>query len=172
MYCSLIGQSDSTRRVHRNPPPPDNAFSWNKFFYGGYVGAQFGTATFVEISPIIGYRFTQKISGGVGLTYQYYHYQDSYYNIESNVYGGRIFGRYYFIPNLFAHVEYEYLNLQAYDYTVPHRVGVVGLLVGGGYFQPLTRNAGMMAMILFNLNESYYTPYQNPVIRLGFVAGF
>ena len=90
----------------------------DKVFVGGNVGLQFGTVTFVEVSPLVGYRFTDKISAGIGITYEYYHYQDRYYDFKTNVYGGRVFGRYNFTENLFGHVEYEYLNLEAFDFGI------------------------------------------------------
>jgi hypothetical protein len=140
-------------------------------FTGGNLGAQFGNVTFFDISPLVGYRFTDKIAAGIGATYQYYHYKDQYYELETNVYGGRVFGRYLFTDYLFGHAEYEYLNLEAFDFK-RRRVDVESLLVGGGYIQKLGGNASIVAMILYNFTESAYTPYSNPIIRVGFNIGF
>jgi hypothetical protein len=164
LNCSA--QDSSMIRKH----PPKERFI-DKVFFGGNVGAQFGTITFMEISPLVGYKFTDKIAGGIGATYQYYHYRDKYYDLETNVYGGRIFGRYLFTDYLFGHAEYEYLNLEAFDFR-RRRVDVESLLVGGGYIQKLGGNASIVAMILYNFTESVYTPYSNPIIRIGFNIGF
>jgi hypothetical protein len=142
----------------------------DRLFTGGNLGFQFGTVTFAEISPLIGYRFTDKISAGVGVTYQYYHYKDTYYDLETNVYGGRIFGRYLFTNYLFAHLEYEYLNLEAFDFQ-RRRVDVGSLLAGGGYIQHIGPRSAIVAMILYNFTESAYTPYSNPIIRIGLNIG-
>ena len=157
---------DST--MFRKHPPQKNPI--NKFYFGGNFGFQFGTITIADVSPLIGYRFTNKITAGVGATYQYYHYKDRTYDFQTNVYGGRIFGRYFFTDYFFAHVEYEYLNLEAFDFQ-QRRVDVESLLAGGGYFQHMSKYSGVTAMILYNFTESQYTPYTNPIIRIGFIIG-
>jgi len=113
---------------------------------------------------------------------------------ESSTYGGGIYLRYYlsslfnnFFGNLFAHVEYEYLY-----YTRPYTsamgghifdpygntfisgnqvVEVNSIFVGGGYRQPITNKVSMDLLILFNLNDSYSSPYTNPIFRLGVGVG-
>ena len=142
----------------------------DKVFVGGNLGFQFGTETFAEVSPLVGYHFTNKISGGLGITYQYYHYKDRNYDFQTNVYGGRVFGRYNFTDYLFGHVEFEYLNLEAFDFQ-RRRVDVGSLLAGGGYLQRFGQNSGVMIMLLYNFTESAYTPYQNPIIRVGVMIG-
>lgn len=140
---------------------------WDQVYFGGNFGLQFGTSTFIDVSPLMGYRFTEKFSAGVGITYQYYRYKDRFYDFQTNVYGGRIFGRYLFTDYLFGHAEYEYLNLEAFDFFPPRRVEVGSLLAGGGYLQRFGNNSAIVAMILYNFTESAYTPYQNPIIRIG-----
>jgi hypothetical protein len=150
--------------------PPKERFI-DRLYTGGNLGAQFGTVTFIDVSPLVGYRITDKISAGIGATYQYYHYKDKFYDFETNVYGGRVFGRYLFNDYLFGHAEYEYLNLEAFDFR-RRRVDVGSFLVGGGYFQRISDRSGVVAMILYNFTESVYTPYTNPIIRVGFNVGF
>jgi hypothetical protein len=164
--CSLSYAQDSTMLPKHTPKK--NLLE--NTFIGGNFGAQFGPSTFVDVSPLIGYNFTDKISAGVGITYQYYHYRNGSYDFETNVYGGRVFGRYHFTDYLFAHVEYEYLNLEAFDYN-RRRVDVGSLLAGGGYIQRFSARSGVTAMILYNFTESAYTPYQNPIIRIGVFMG-
>jgi hypothetical protein len=167
----VFSQIDSVP-LHKHEEPKDKPDFLNKCFYGGNLGLQFGTVTFIDVSPLVGYKITPKISAGIGATYQYYHYHDAVYNFETNVYGGRVFGRYYFTKSFFAHAEDEYLNLQAFDYYLPHRVDVNSFLAGGGYIQRFGRNAAFVAMILYNFTPTIYTPYQNPIIRLGINIGF
>jgi hypothetical protein len=165
-YITVEAQDSTMFRKH----PPKERFL-DRVFIGGNLGLQFGTVTFAEISPLVGYRFTDKIQGGVGVTYQYYHYQDKFYDLKTNVYGGRVFGRYFFTANLFGHAEYEYLNLEAFDFYPRRRVDVESFLAGGGYIQRFGRNSGIVAMILYNFTESVYTPYSNPIIRIGLNIG-
>jgi hypothetical protein len=163
-------QGDSTL-IKKHPPQQHPKSFKDKMFVGGNLGFQFGTITFADISPLVGYRITDRISAGVGVTYQYYHYQDKYYNFQTNVYGGRVFGRYMFTKNIFGHVEYEYLNLEAYDFFPYRRVGVENLMGGGGFIQRFGHNSGLEALILYNFTESAYTPYSNPIFRVGVIFG-
>lgn len=165
---AISGIAQDSARFHRQP---NKERILDKMFFGGNFGLQFGTVTFIEVSPLVGYRITDRIAVGAGLTYEYYHYNDKVYDLKTNVYGGRIFGRYMFTDYLFGHVEYEYLNLEAFDFY-RRRVDVDSFLAGGGYMQRIGRNSAMTAMILYNFTESAYTPYTNPVIRIGFNIGF
>ena len=117
---------------------------------------------------------------------------------ESSMYGGRIFFRYYlrsffdnFLGNFFAHTEYEYLYYTLpYTQTVPgdpagtitdpnglqykpgrEGIDVNSLFVGGGFSQPIAGRAYLDILLLFNLNESYNSPYANPIFRIGFGVG-
>ncbi|MFL5764005.1 MAG: outer membrane protein [Bacteroidia bacterium] len=162
-----ITAQDST--MIRKHPPKKNFL--DKAFIGGNVGLQVGAVTYAEVSPLVGYKFTDKISAGVGVVYQYYHIRDKYNDFETNIYGGRLFGRYMFTDFLFGHAEYEYLNLEAFDFQ-RRRVDVNSLLAGAGYIQRITPNSGIIAMVLYNFTPSVYTPYVSPVIfRIGFQAG-
>jgi hypothetical protein len=172
LFCisAAIQAQDSTSTKKPKPKTqPKEKFS-DKVFFGGNIGMQFGTITFFEFSPLVGYRINEKVSAGIGLTYQYYQYKDRYIDFKTNVYGGRVFGRYFFTDYLFGHAEYEYLNLEAFDFR-RHRVDVGSLMAGGGYYQRFSDRAGIVAMILYNFTESVYTPYTNPIFRVGFVVG-
>ncbi len=113
---------------------------------------------------------------------------------KSNVYGGGIFLRYYlyslfdnFIGNFFAHAEYEYLYLTR-PY-VPSATGnyldpwgnrfasgkdvieINSIFAGGGYRQPVGNRVYLDLLVLFNLNDTYNSPYNNPVVRIGVAVG-
>ena len=164
----MSGIAQDSAMLRKNPPKER---IWDKVYFGGNMGMQFGTSTFFEISPLIGYRITDKFSAGLGATYQYFHYKDRYFDLETNVYGGRIFSRYLFTDYLFGHAEYEYLNLEAFDFFPRRRVDVGSLMAGAGYIQRFGRNSAIVGMILYNFTESAYTPYQNPIIRVGVNIG-
>ena len=90
------------------------------------------------------------------------------------MYGGSVFARYNILENLFAYTEYEILNLDAPDPLNPYRLrrtNVTSVFVGGGYRQMLGNNSSLNLMLLYNLNESTNSPYQNPIIRIGFGFG-
>jgi hypothetical protein len=51
------------------------------------------------------------------------------------------------------------------------KVEINSLFVGGGYRQPISNRVAMDLLILFNLNDSYNSPYSNPIFRLGVGVG-
>lgn len=142
-------------------------------FFGGGLGLQFGTMTLIEISPLVGYKITPKFSVGISPTYKYYSYNYiGYGKISTNVFGGSIFSRYFIFENVFAHVEYETL---AYNTREPYQPTYMqqfnSFFVGGGYNQRIGGNSAMYILVLWNLNDTQYSPYSNPVIRVGFTIG-
>ena len=154
----------------------------DKFFTGGSLGFQFGSVTLIDVSPILGYRLTEKIDVGVGVTYKYFksyiidQYTNTQYNFTSNIYGGSVFGRYHFTDNFFGHVETEYLNYNIDDYSYGFKqnktIGITSVFIGGGYRQEMGNNSYLTLMVLYNLNETQYSPYTNPIIRIGYTLGF
>ncbi|WP_186754579.1 hypothetical protein [Echinicola salinicaeni] len=145
-----------------------------RLYFGGNFGLQFGSITYVDVSPLVGVMITDRYSAGVGITYQYLKYRD--FSESSNVYGGRIFNRYNVLPNVFAQAEFESLNVEAFRKNlngdiVSSREWEPGLFLGGGYFIPFGRRGGMNFTLLYNVlydnqNLLYNEPY---VIRAGFV---
>lgn len=87
----------------------------DRFYFGGNLGASFGTITYVNVSPMVGFRLTKRFSVGVGGSYQYW--KDKRYTpaFTQNIYGGSLFSRFVIAENflntgnLFAHAEYEQL---------------------------------------------------------------
>jgi hypothetical protein len=53
------------------------------------------------------------------------------------------------------------------------RENISSLFVGGGYTQPFGNgNSGVTLMLLYNVMESDYRIYENPIIRTGINVGF
>lgn len=154
----------------------------DRIFIGGNLGLQFGSTTYIDISPIIGYKITEKFHAGIGVTYSYIDTKAIIYNsivkYNSSNYGGRVFGRYFVWQNAFAYSEFEFLNIGIPVYNTAtndvkiFRENVPGLYIGGGYAQPIGENAALIIMGLYNLIEDQYSPDQNPIFRIGFSAGF
>ena len=160
----------------------------SKFFAGGNVGLYFGQYTFVEIAPIVGYKFTETLHGGVGLDYTYYKYKEdgplgtAGPTYSTSIYGGRIFSRFYFVQNLFLQGEIEALNLELpdlFEYNYKHKIVVErrwleSYLVGGGYRQVFDYDGPSLSIeVLFRLNDDFaqFYPYQNPIVRIGLGFG-
>lgn len=185
-FFSLYAISANAQQEGSPPEPPPQETEkprsplMDRFFFGGSLGLQFGSATYIDVSPLIGYKLTDRIHVGTGFTYIYYKYKDSYYNYsyETSIYGGRVFGRYYILENLFAHTEVEMLNMEVPAYDLSSQVytyvrdNITSVMVGGGYAQSLGNTSALYIMVLWNLTEEQYSPYSNPIFRIGFSAGF
>lgn len=165
---------DSLKAVTKKPR---NESILSRMDFGGSIGAQFGDVTFIELAPIASYRVTEKFHAGLGLTYQYYKVNyNGVPDYSSSAYGGSVFMRYFIWGDLFAHAEYAPLYItNFYDYSIPipeyRNVWAQDVLLGGGYRQWIGQKAFMSLMLLFNINESLYSPYSNPIIRIGFGLG-
>lgn len=148
-------------------------FDPEKLTYGGNFGATFGTLTYVDISPFIGYRLTDDWLAGVGVSYIYYRQRiSSNYTYQTHLYGGRLFSQYSILDNVFVHGELEALNFEYYDFLSGRdgRAWYVTPLIGGGYSQPIGANASLRIMALYALNsQNPKSPYYgNPLVfRIG-----
>lgn len=144
----------------------------DRLYFGGNLGLQFGTITMIDISPLVGVMITPKLSGGLGGTFQYFD-DNRLQGAQGTSYGGRVFGRYNILPNIFTQVEYESINWKTYNDFVNdfRRTWTNALFVGGGYFVPFGPRGGANFTFLYNVlhdnrNSFYAEPY---VIRIGFV---
>jgi len=180
--CGLLLGSIGLVYSQENPPVPQPTYTmdepatpktpWtDRLFTGGGVGLQFGSYTYIGAFPILGYRITPKFSAGIGGTYIYL--QDKSSNFSTSLYGGKVFAEYDVYRGIAPHVEYEILNREIFDYSLAkrRRINVNSLLVGVSYTQQIGDNAGIYIMLLYNLLEDVYSPYENPVLRIGFNIG-
>jgi len=161
------------RRVENNEKFESSSIE-RPFFTGGNLGLQFGTYTAIDVSPILGYRFTENIAAGIGATYQYYRNGRYTPANTTDIYGGRVFVRYYFLEKLFLHGEAELINFKKIE-LVPgigtlqnERIWENNLFLGVGYRQLMGEFTSMHISILYNFNQGPYSPFSNPQIRIGF----
>lgn len=150
---------------------------YEKWYAGYNIGMQIGAVINLSGSMHIGRYITNNISIGVGGLYNYYN--DARYSnmLELHIWGGRAFVRYDILKELFVLSEYEYLTYKT-DIFHPlrkiERIECHHLLIGGGYrilFSDMKKDCTYI-MLLYNINETFYTPYSNPVIRVGIEIHF
>lgn len=174
-FLLLLGVFSSFSYGQREFYPEDNPPLNERMYFGGNLSLQFGNLTFVDVSPLVGVMLAEKYSAGVGATYQYFN--NRFFRNEQSIYGGRIFNRYNLFPKIFAHAEYEALNVEVAN-PIPNTNEVVftrdwvpGFMVGGGYFSPFGNRGGMNITVLYNLTyDNRRSPYNEPyVIRVGFI---
>ncbi|MEX2592280.1 MAG: hypothetical protein WD426_05865 [Anditalea sp.] len=168
-FLVLATEAFAQREIY----PEEKPSLKDRMYFGGNFSLQFGSLTFIDVSPLAGVMLTDKLSTGLGATYQYLKFARN----SSSVYGGRVFGRYNITRNIFAHTEIESLNTA---YVIPGatpdqdrlvRDWVNGVFVGGGYFTPFGNRGGANITLLYNLTyDNRRSPYNEPyVIRVGFV---
>ncbi|MGB4653854.1 MAG: hypothetical protein ACOXZ9_00255 [Bacteroidales bacterium] len=165
LHGLTFGQESNKQRTPFKP----------RIFYGGGFGLQFGNTTLIEVSPSIGVELLPNFGIGVTPTYKYYRYRPYYTSdkIVTNVYGGSIFARYVVVYNIFLHAEYEklFFNTKS-DLIENQKQDFDSFLVGGGYRQQVGEKTFVHISILWNLNDSQNSLYNNPVIRMGLGFGF
>ncbi|MGB3182260.1 MAG: hypothetical protein WBB45_12770 [Cyclobacteriaceae bacterium] len=150
-------------------PPIDD-----RIFFGGSFSVNFFNGIFIDVSPLIGYKVTDRFSTGVGVTYKYLKTDQRGIDYSTSIYGGRLFSRYNIYRNFFLHGEYENINLEVLtideaDTPVIEREWVPGAFAGGGLNQQLGGSAVFSVYVLYNfLHEEYRSPYNSPIIvRVG-----
>ncbi len=159
-----------------------------KFYLVPELWLTFGTITYIEVAPLLGYHVTDRLSVGVGPHYLYQAQKATPYypySYKTHAYGLKGFARFALITNaeqflpfrlfseLFAHAEYEGISLEKeHYYTIPNsdegRFIYHGVLVGGGFSQRVGMFNSISFMVLWNINGSYNSPFSNPVFRIGF----
>lgn len=157
-------------------PQPKAANPFNnlqeKLYYGGNVGAWFGSTTYLNISPIVGVKLNDQFSVGIGAIYNYYSQTYAGKKYTTTIYGGSAFARYFIFENVFAHAGWDRISVPDYTSNIMNRrTWVDNLLVGGGYRESFSDNGSIVAMILYNINQTPLSPYQNPIIQIGFNVG-
>lgn len=183
--CFLFGLRNYAQENPPSPPsqvPPSNNLrpiapkDFNTFkerlYFGGNVGAWFGSTTYINLSPLVGCKITKDFSIGVGGTYNYYSQTYNGQKFVSTIYGGNAFARYLILDNFFAQVGWDRLSISDYTSQIPNsRVWIDNILLGGGYRQSFSERGSFVAAIFYNINQTPLSPYPNPIIQVGFNIG-
>jgi hypothetical protein len=188
LFISLLvsAYAQEERQGEQGEPPQRKG----KFFLVPEFWLSFGSSTYIEVAPMVGYHALERLVIGAGPHYTYRsvkvspYYPDAY---DTHAFGFKGFARFALITNaeqflpinlfsdLFVHIEYEGMSLEKNIYFQPTDLGRFiyhGFLVGGGVNQRIGMYNSVSFMILWNVNDSYVSPYSNPVFRVGFNAYF
>jgi hypothetical protein len=163
-------------------------FDPSRLVLGGSLGMVFGDYTNVDISPLVGYRFSDYIAAGISVNGQYGQYRSRDYNGNTlqrdkyTIFGGGVWGRVYPLPMLFVHIqpEYNFISQSSTYYqggdekqTLKTNYGVPSLLVGAGYTQSVGGRVGIGISILYDVIQDNRSPYRNNLVyRVGAGLGF
>lgn len=149
----------------------------DKLVYGGMIMPGFYATTFGNVLSVnangsIGYRITERLTAGVEGNFTYTSIKTSYGTFQESVYGPGIFARYKIFQSSFLQAQYSKLNQPNYYTGYDKRIWVDYLLVGGGYFQRISNEAGFITSVLFNLSPNSNSIYRSPVFQVGFTTNF
>jgi hypothetical protein len=169
---SVFSQSDA----------PTVGFDKSKLFLGGNFGLSFGSYTLINLSPQLGYHFTNYFAAGAGinLLYSSVHYTYPYeYKDEYGAAGLNVFGRFYPIQNIMLQIQpelnYVWGDEKYYDGTPSIKLAntfVPSLLMGGGVAIPAGKGA-LLATLMYDVLQNPESPYyQRAVFNLGYNIGF
>ncbi len=157
------------------PPPAVKAPAASRVYVGGSLGFNFsGDYSRFSITPLIGYRITKMLSIGAKFVYEYISDKRYTNDFTSSNYGGSVFARLRPTSRFYFHGEYAYMS---YEYRTSNisseRDWVPFLLLGVGYYQPISRKASFFAEVLFDVLQDSKSPYDDwePWINVGVTAG-
>jgi hypothetical protein len=155
----------------------------SKLFFGGVPSLMFGSITYIELPPYVGYKISPYFWAGLGPLYMYY--KDNDWNYETSIYGGKVFAQLFLVKNLdekihinlgdlYFYAESNMFNLEPADMDpfgniITHpRKWINSTLIGGGFRYAIGYRSGFSINILWDITRDPYSPYSNPEIRLGF----
>lgn len=177
--CLLVlvaGLAPAVSGAQTPPAPADSVAradsvsgSWG--YFGGGVSFDIGGEyTRISLTPQLGVNLTRRLSLGANLRYQYINDRRLTVSRESHNYGGGLFSRYRFIPQLYGHLEYSYMS---YGFATGRR-GVPFLLLGVGYSHSVGKNVSFYGELLVDLIDDEDSPYDTgePRLNFGIQTGF
>ncbi len=152
---------------------------YERHYIGGSLSLQFGDYNVFQIAPHYGYYLTHRLSGGIGGTYQRYKSGRNIpgNTINLNIYGGSIFLRYDIIEEVYVQAENETLFYRTDNFSPVRSMENIisnNILGGIAYRQFFSDDSkdNVYIMLLYNFNETIYTPYGNPLLRMGLEIHF
>lgn len=159
---------------------PTKGFDRSKLFGGGNFGLGFGSSnTFINISPQLGYRFTDHVAAGAGVNFIYNKVNFGGIEDRQGYAGLNVFGRLYPLKYIILHAQPElnyswgkFTDASNQTFKFPGKF-IPSMLVGGGANIPTGGNGAFTIMYLYDLVDDARSPYStNPFISFGFNFGF
>lgn len=136
----------------------------------GDLALSFGTVTYVNLSPRIGYRINEKLTLGAGVVYNYLS-DNRFKGFEFSNYGGLIFANYAIMPELMLVSEYQSLSVERFSEFSggKFRTPVNILFVGAAYRLQLGGKSFGYISLLYDVFEDINSPYSNPYLGGGLI---
>jgi hypothetical protein len=185
--------TSSGRSGYHKKAKKHKGYDPDKLILGGGLTASFGGGyANVGVSPIVGYRFTEHFTAGIGLGYLYSQipvyvdpvdpYKVSY--VREHIIYPSVWTRLFVIKNFFLSASYEYdiinqrypgyVNGNTYPTTIKLNVDNSCVFVGAGLRMPLGGRSYLYGEMLYDVIQGKYSPYAPgfpTTLRVGFAAG-
>ena len=173
-FCSAFSQDEE--------PENEKGFKKENIFIGGNFGLSFGDLTLINVSPQVGYRFSNFFAAGIGINGQYvslkrrFNDGSPYSKTSQGVLGMNLFGRIYPISNLMFQVQPEanYIFGKQLFYGSPNQeykmdaLIVPSLLLGAGAVIPSGRGS-FIASVFYDVLQDPNAPYgTRPFLNFGY----
>jgi len=154
----------------------DDAWKEKITFGGNFAFYSSVQSSYIDISPLIGYKVAKPVLIAAGPVYNYYSTKLYGSRFTVDVYGFRALARLYVLQSFFIQTGYDYLNrkilLVQNGVLQSDRVWFQNVWIGGGIRYAVFSNTYMFTSVLYNLTPSPYSIYSNPMIQVGFISGF
>jgi hypothetical protein len=160
----------------------EKGFQKERLFMGGNFGLSFGDFTLINISPQLGYRFSNLFAAGFGINGQYVGVKRRNFagqpisKTSQGVIGLNVFGRIYPIQYLMLQVQPEanyifgkqtFYGSPSQEYKMDASI-VPSLLLGAGFVIPSGRGS-MIISVFYDALQDPDAPYgTRPFINFGF----
>ena len=171
LICTLIPVSGLSQDDRDDEPR--KSFK-DRLFLGGNFGLSFGTTTNINVSPLLGYRVSERYSVGAGVVFNYYKFKAPTFEYSTSIYGPQLFNRFLITETIFAQAEYQYLNAEVVDpFTYElNRAWANILYLGGGIRQGLGGNGFLVGTLMYDVVGDRNSPYASRWMpRVGVVFG-
>ena len=163
--------------LEKDPPPSPV----QRIFFGGNLDMGFGTVTQISLSPEVGYRITNRLSAGVGIDYMFVYSEE--YNFKGSIFGGSVFASFTVIKSLgelipflgtdmgiLVYGQFSYTNMGKF-YTAlsgEEPMCIASPMLGLGFQVPIGQRSYMVLSVMYNFDESMYSIYSNPVVKVSY----
>lgn len=185
LICLAVAGPGFSQSEEKPETTDSTGFDKSRLFFGGNFGLSFGSQTLINVSPQVGYRFSQYFAAGAGVNFIYSSIK-SYYSDGSTAsrqnlgYAGlNVFGRVYPVQYILLQAQpelnYSWGKLKDYDTDVTYTLTgkfVPSLLLGGGVAIPAGRGS-FVIMGQYDILQDARGPYgKNIFMNFGYNVGF
>ncbi|MFW5879919.1 MAG: hypothetical protein ACOCUV_03755, partial [bacterium] len=167
-YTNKYTQFNSAKDVAEGKEKPVKAKPKNRITWGTNFQFNPGDPVSVDLSPMLGYRFTTRLSLNLGASLRYQLDRANDFKPPTNdnvVYGYRLFTEYKVIRSFYAHLEWERYSRPVGE----NRDWANALMAGIGKQFAVTKTIQGNVVVLYDFLNNQQSAHNNAfIIRFGF----